>query len=135
MGCFASKVAAADESYKCILITGESRPNMGAPPAPPRAPAVRGQPRAHPPPPACCCRAGASSGIGAALARRFAAPGALLALTGRSQARLELVAQACRRKGAEVGGRSPTGAPDCTAAQAAAGMQRRRRQPARCLQP
>ena len=44
-----------------------------------------------------CC----SSGIGAALAKEYAAPGIKLGLTGRSQERLEAVAQACREEGAE----------------------------------
>ena len=45
---------------------------------------------------------GASSGLGAALARRWAAPGRRLALTGRNPARLEAVASDCRTAGAEV---------------------------------
>lgn len=45
---------------------------------------------------------GASSGLGAELARTYAAPGATLALTGRDAARLESVAQQCRAKGATV---------------------------------
>ncbi|MGE0736501.1 MAG: SDR family NAD(P)-dependent oxidoreductase [Alphaproteobacteria bacterium] len=45
---------------------------------------------------------GASSGIGEALARDYAAPGIFLALTGRDRARLDAVAAACRDKGAEV---------------------------------
>lgn len=45
---------------------------------------------------------GASSGIGEALALRYAARGASLALTGRDRARLEGVAEACRAKGAAV---------------------------------
>ncbi len=44
---------------------------------------------------------GASSGIGAALAKEFAAPGIRLALTGRDEARLAGVAGACRNAGAE----------------------------------
>ncbi len=45
---------------------------------------------------------GASSGLGAALARLYAAPGVTLALTGRDAARLEASAAACRAAGAEV---------------------------------
>lgn len=45
---------------------------------------------------------GASSGIGAALARRYAARGTRLALTGRDGARLAAVAEACRAAGATV---------------------------------
>ena len=45
---------------------------------------------------------GASSGIGEALARTYAAPGVALALTGRDQARLAAVAEACRVLGAAV---------------------------------
>jgi short-subunit dehydrogenase len=45
---------------------------------------------------------GASSGIGEALARDYARPGATLALTGRDAARLEAVAAACRARGARV---------------------------------
>ena len=43
---------------------------------------------------------GASSGIGAALARACAGPGAVLHLVGRDAARLEAVAEACRARGA-----------------------------------
>ena len=45
---------------------------------------------------------GASRGLGAALALRYAAPGARLLLVARSAAALESVAAACRAQGAEV---------------------------------
>jgi short-subunit dehydrogenase len=45
---------------------------------------------------------GASSGIGAELARIYAAPGVALALSARDAARLDAVAQECRAKGADV---------------------------------
>lgn len=45
---------------------------------------------------------GASSGIGAALARRYAAPGTRLTLNARDPGRLEGVAAECRRRGAEA---------------------------------
>jgi len=45
---------------------------------------------------------GASSGIGAALARCYARRGAHLSLTARNAARTETVAQECREAGAEV---------------------------------
>lgn len=45
---------------------------------------------------------GATGGLGAALAHHYAAPGIMLALTGRDEARLEAVAQVCRAAGAHV---------------------------------
>jgi short-subunit dehydrogenase len=45
---------------------------------------------------------GASRGIGAALARAYAAPGRRQALAGRDRSRLEAVAAACRAAGGEV---------------------------------
>ena len=45
---------------------------------------------------------GASSGLGAGLAKNYAAPGVHLVLTGRDAARLETTAAACRDKGATV---------------------------------
>lgn len=45
---------------------------------------------------------GASSGIGAALARRYAGPGVRLSLLGRDRERLEAVALACRTRGADT---------------------------------
>ncbi len=45
---------------------------------------------------------GASSGIGAALAREYAAAGRALALTGRDAGRLDTIASVCRDRGAEV---------------------------------
>jgi short-subunit dehydrogenase len=45
---------------------------------------------------------GASSGIGEALARAYAAPGIFLALVGRDHARLLRVAEACSRAGAHI---------------------------------
>ena len=45
---------------------------------------------------------GASSGIGAALARAYAAPRIQLALCGRDTARLAVVANMCRERGAQV---------------------------------
>lgn len=45
---------------------------------------------------------GASSGIGAALARRYARPGSQLALGGRDPGRLAATAAACRQAGARV---------------------------------
>jgi short-subunit dehydrogenase len=45
---------------------------------------------------------GASSGIGAALARRFAQAGTSLSLTGRDPSRLQQVADLCRSAGAET---------------------------------
>ncbi len=45
---------------------------------------------------------GGSSGLGAALARAYAAPGVCLALTGRDAGRLAAVATDCTARGAEV---------------------------------
>ena len=45
---------------------------------------------------------GASSGLGAALAEAYAAPGIRLALGGRDAARLDAVAERCRAAGAEA---------------------------------
>ena len=45
---------------------------------------------------------GATSGIGAALARAYAAPGVRLALFGRDEGRVLVVAADCRAKGALV---------------------------------
>eukprot|EP00808_Paulinella_micropora_P011638 g60093.t1 len=45
---------------------------------------------------------GASSGIGEALAERYAAKGVTLALTGRDKERLNMVAYTCKARGAEV---------------------------------
>ena len=45
---------------------------------------------------------GASSGLGAGLAKSYAAPGVHLVLTARDAARLEATAAACRAKGATV---------------------------------
>jgi len=45
---------------------------------------------------------GASSGLGEAFARHYAAPGRALLLWGRNEQRLEMVGEICRRAGAEV---------------------------------
>jgi short-subunit dehydrogenase len=52
--------------------------------------------------PACVLVTGASSGLGAALALLYAAPGATLHLGGRDPARLAAVADACRARGARA---------------------------------
>jgi len=49
---------------------------------------------------------GASSGLGAALARHYAAPGRTLILWGRDRDRLDAVAESCRGAGARVAVRS-----------------------------
>jgi short-subunit dehydrogenase len=49
---------------------------------------------------------GASSGLGAALARHYAAPGRTLMLWGRDRQRLDAVAASCREAGARVAVRS-----------------------------
>jgi short-subunit dehydrogenase len=54
------------------------------------------------PTPACVLITGASGGIGAALARVYAAPGRALILHGRDPARLAGVQQACEDRGARV---------------------------------
>ena len=59
---------------------------------------------------------GASSGIGEALARAYAARGVTLSLTGRDKERLAVVCTACRAHGADVDG----GAIDVTNAKAMA---------------
>jgi short-subunit dehydrogenase len=56
----------------------------------------------RPPPPHSILITGASSGIGAALARRYARPGARLALAGRDAGRLAAIATECRGAGAQV---------------------------------
>ena len=53
-------------------------------------------------PPCSILITGASSGIGAALARAYAAPGVFLALGGRDGERLGKVAEDCRDAGAQV---------------------------------
>jgi short-subunit dehydrogenase len=54
------------------------------------------------PPPRSILITGATSGIGAALARLYAGPGVTLALSGRNAGRLEAMAGECRGRGATV---------------------------------
>jgi short-subunit dehydrogenase len=54
------------------------------------------------PPPKSILITGASSGLGAALAREYAGPGVRLFLTGRDRVRLDAVSGDCRTAGAEV---------------------------------
>lgn len=58
--------------------------------------------RGGPVPPRCLLITGASSGIGAALAETYAAPGVRLRLTGRDEARLATIAHQCSVAGAKV---------------------------------
>lgn len=58
--------------------------------------------RGGPVPPRCLLITGASSGIGAALAEAYAAPGVTLRLTGRDATRLAQVAYQCTAAGAVV---------------------------------
>lgn len=53
-------------------------------------------------PPSSILITGASSGLGAGLARAYARPGACLHLSGRDKARLDEVAARCRAQGAEI---------------------------------
>ena len=62
--------------------------------------------RSRPLPPRPILITGASSGIGAALARRYARPGLSLALGGRDQRRLATTAAACQQAGADISARS-----------------------------
>jgi len=52
--------------------------------------------------PTCVLITGASSGLGAALARAYAGPGVLLHLGGRDAGRLKAVAHACAQRGASA---------------------------------
>jgi short-subunit dehydrogenase len=54
------------------------------------------------PPPACIAISGASRGLGAALAERFAAPGVALRLIARGAAGLAATAARCAARGADV---------------------------------
>ena len=57
---------------------------------------------ARPPVPTCILITGATGGIGAALARVYAAPATTLILQGRDRVRLAEVQAACEARGARV---------------------------------
>ena len=69
---------------------------------------------------------GASSGIGAALARAYAAPGRMLTLLGRDPARLNAVAEDVHRDGAEVATRRVDVTDPAAVAEAVTGAERAR---------
>ena len=76
--------------------------NMAIPDSNSVAPKSSKQRRPPDPEPRCIVITGASSGLGAALARAYAAPERVLGLIGRNAARLDAVADACRQCGAVV---------------------------------